>query len=156
PSYMIPSYFIQIEHIPLLSNGKIDRNALRIEDPEGKDSESILPRDVKEKLLYDIWAEILVTEKIGVKDNFFEIGGDSILSSKMVAKAHNQGLHFTIKNIFEEQSLERIAKVASYDPLHNASSMEVKNENIKNIDVGIDNEDLVRLLSKMKRREGTL
>ena len=76
PDYMIPSYFVQIDKIPLTPNGKIDRKALP--EPEVKSGkEYVAPRDVIEEKLAGIWSEVLNVEQssIGIDDNFFELGG---------------------------------------------------------------------------------
>lgn len=80
PDYMIPSYLIQLEEIPLSSNGKIDRKAL----PEpsniiGLDQEYVLPTNETEEKLTDIWQKVIEVDKVGINDNFFSIGGNSLL-----------------------------------------------------------------------------
>ena len=84
---MIPSYFVQMERMPLTSNGKIDRKALPA--PEGRlqtGGELVAPRTSQEAELADIWQEVLKLERVGVKDNFFELGGHSF-------KGDNAGKH---------------------------------------------------------------
>ncbi|HEX3048370.1 MAG TPA: amino acid adenylation domain-containing protein [Bacillota bacterium] len=85
PEYMIPSYFIQLEKLPLTSNGKIDRR--RLPKPEGRMNTKtgyVAPENELEQRLATVWAELLKCEQVGIHDNFFEIGGNSI----MVVRLH--------------------------------------------------------------------
>ncbi len=80
PDYMLPAAFIQVEHIPLTPNGKVDRKALKaIGKALGSGVEFVAPQDELEKKLAEIWCDILEIEQVGVQDNFFEIGGNSLL-----------------------------------------------------------------------------
>ncbi|MFH1491157.1 MAG: amino acid adenylation domain-containing protein [Pseudomonadota bacterium] len=79
PGYMIPSLFIRMTSFPLTDNGKIDRRALPPpQDPEGPDMESVSPRTEMESRIAGIWREVLHLEKVGVHDNFFDMGGNSL------------------------------------------------------------------------------
>ncbi|RYG54801.1 MAG: hypothetical protein EOO01_00480, partial [Chitinophagaceae bacterium] len=94
PDYMIPSKFVQLNELPRLPNGKIDLNALEIPaEAEASLYNSIVmaPTTPVETQLVEIWEEVLGFRPIGVRDNFFEIGGDSILSIQIVAKARQKG-----------------------------------------------------------------
>lgn len=85
--YMIPSYFIRINEIPLTSNGKIDRKALPEPDYNiSTGTELVLPGNEIEQKLLEIWEEVLGRENFGIKDNFFEIGGNSILLISVYAQ----------------------------------------------------------------------
>ncbi|AEY65149.1 non-ribosomal peptide synthetase [Clostridium sp. BNL1100] len=80
PEYMIPSYIVQLDKIPLSQNGKLDRKSLP--EPSGDiliQTEYVAPKNETEDRLVNIWHEVLGTERIGVEDNFFEIGGNSML-----------------------------------------------------------------------------
>ena len=114
PEYMIPSAFVTMESLPVTANGKLDRRALP--KPE-LDPESALkrvpPRTEKEIILVDIWKQVLNLGELGIRDNFFEVGGDSILSIQIISRAKVAGLHITTKQIFENQTIEELAAVAS-------------------------------------------
>ncbi|MGO4295016.1 amino acid adenylation domain-containing protein [Chitinophaga sp. RAB17] len=88
PDYMVPGYFVQLEALPLTANGKVDRK--RLPDPEGIGMETgvvyVAPRNELEEKLVLIWQEILGREKIGVKDNFFEIGGHSLKATRLASQ----------------------------------------------------------------------
>ena len=102
PDYMVPASFIEMKALTLTPNGKIDRKALsaQIADstsatgttgvPGNLPGQLVLPRTTTERLLARIWADVLPVERVGVDDNFFDLGGDSILSTQVVIRA-NQG-----------------------------------------------------------------
>ena len=79
PEYMIPSYFISIERIPLGSSGKVDRRALPLPDRKiDTGVRFVAPRSEVEKIISRIWQEVLELERVGVNDNFFDLGGNSL------------------------------------------------------------------------------
>ncbi len=111
PDYMIPSRFIFMENLPLTPNGKVDRNALP--EPEGLrpsvESEYVAPRDEIEKILAEIWQEILGIEKVGIFDNFFELGGDSIISLQVVNRLNQRGYRLHPKDILQRQTIAELS-----------------------------------------------
>ncbi|MBC1312640.1 amino acid adenylation domain-containing protein, partial [Trichormus variabilis PNB] len=114
PEYMIPSGFVTLESIPLTPNGKIDRKALPTPDGEiYRESEYVAPRTPIEQTLTNIWQQLLLKEKVSIHDNFFEIGGDSILSIQVVSRAKNAGIQITPKQIFQNQTIAELAQVAN-------------------------------------------
>ncbi|WP_167543313.1 non-ribosomal peptide synthetase [Streptomyces violaceusniger] len=111
PSYMVPSVYIAIEEIPLDANGKVNRKALptlttRIRDVNTK---VIEPRNTVEEDLCTIWREALQIDHIGVHDNFFQLGGDSILTVQVCARARRQGVPLTPKHIFDHPTIASLA-----------------------------------------------
>ncbi|MDR1057670.1 MAG: amino acid adenylation domain-containing protein, partial [Coxiellaceae bacterium] len=99
PDYMIPSAFMGLDSMPLTINGKLDRKALP--DLEFTSQESyITPRSKLEHKLCETWQEILGVEKIGITDNFFSLGGDSIISIQMVSRARQRGILLDVKQVF--------------------------------------------------------
>lgn len=115
PEYMVPSSFLLIDDIPLLPNGKVDKNTLRklqVGQVTKEEVDVEAPKtDIEEKLL-KIWEEVLDFEPINTDDNFFEIGGDSILSIQIVAKARNAGIILRPNQIFENQTVAELALFA--------------------------------------------
>ncbi|MFO0760429.1 MAG: amino acid adenylation domain-containing protein [Byssovorax sp.] len=112
PDPMLPSAYVILPELPLLSNGKIDRRALPA--PEGRsgiDRAYAPPRDEAETTLASIWASVLRLPKVGIHDNFFEIGGDSILSIQIVARAQQAGLIITPRQIFLHPTVAELAAV---------------------------------------------
>ena len=115
PEYMIPSKFVQLDELPRLPNGKVDVNSLKL-PVEGESSFSktdiSAPQTETEIRLVEIWEEVLGFRPIGVHDNFFEIGGDSILSIQIVAKARQKGIFLAPNQIFEHQTISELALFA--------------------------------------------
>jgi amino acid adenylation domain-containing protein/non-ribosomal peptide synthase protein (TIGR01720 family) len=116
PDYMLPKVFIQLDKLPLTANGKIDRKALP-EPTLQRDSQTqfIAPRNEIEQILANIWSELLNIEKIGVNDNFFSLGGDSILSIQVVARANQQHIKLTPQLVFQYQTIAQLAAIAEID-----------------------------------------
>lgn len=115
PDYMMPSCFVMLDALPLMLNGKLDRCALPAPDWRCPKLEAsfIAPRTPEEKLLADIWAEVLGVERVGVQNNFFELGGDSILSIQIVARAKGAGLFLTPMQLFQHQTIAELTAVAN-------------------------------------------
>jgi amino acid adenylation domain-containing protein/non-ribosomal peptide synthase protein (TIGR01720 family) len=115
PEYMVPSAFVMLEQITLTPHGKVDRKRLPMPAPAGGDAGEIFvaPRSGPEKVLADIWAELLGVEKVSIHDNFFELGGDSILSIQVVSRAIRQGIHLTARQIFEYPTIAGLLSVAN-------------------------------------------
>jgi len=108
PSYMIPSYFVQVEKIPLNPSGKIDRKALP--KPEAKaSSEYAPPSNEIEEILIETWQEVLGIKKIGINDNFFEIGGDSIKTILASGKLFKRGLDVHVNEFFSRKTIRQIS-----------------------------------------------
>ncbi|ENQ3112647.1 amino acid adenylation domain-containing protein [Bacillus cereus] len=112
PSYMVPSGYVTMEVIPLTANGKVDREALPMPEEKQINSECIGPRNSNEQILATIWKQVLGIKKVGIYDNFFEIGGDSILSIQIISQASQLGLKLTPKQMFECPTIAELAQVA--------------------------------------------
>jgi amino acid adenylation domain-containing protein/non-ribosomal peptide synthase protein (TIGR01720 family) len=113
PEYMIPAAIVVLDALPLTANGKIDRRALPAPDwsQAAMEREYVAPRTEEEQRLAAIWQQVLRLERVGIYDNFFALGGDSILSIQIVAKARQQGLQLSPKQIFENQTIAELAQV---------------------------------------------
>ncbi|GAA1292609.1 non-ribosomal peptide synthetase [Saccharothrix xinjiangensis] len=111
PEYQVPSAFVELDRIPLTPNGKLDKAALPAPQASG-DGEFVAPRTPVEAELARIWAEVLGAERIGVEDNFFAVGGDSILSIQLVSRARQAGLRLTSRDVFRHQTVAELALVA--------------------------------------------
>ena len=111
PDYMIPSYFIQLEKMPLTPNGKIDKKALP--EPEGKINTGVeyeAPRNELEEKLVKIWSEVLKIDGIGINDNFFELGGHSLKATSMVSKIHKElEVEVPIREVFKSSTIKGMA-----------------------------------------------
>ncbi len=115
PEYMVPGMFIEMEQMPLTTNGKVDLRALPSADKHRAtpDASPHLPVTPVERTLARIWQEVLRVEQVGVDDNFFELGGDSIFGIQVVARARQAGLKLAPKHLFQHQSISELARVAT-------------------------------------------
>ena len=116
PEYMVPSIFL-LQALPLTANGKIDRRALENQpiplEQVWFQGEGNAGRTPEEKLLVEIWSEVLKIEKVGIHDNFFELGGDSILGIYILFKARQAGLEISARQLFEYQTIAELVRVAT-------------------------------------------
>lgn len=128
PEYMIPNFFVKLDQIPLTPNGKINNKSLPEPEIENTvvQNEFISPRTEKEIILAEVWKEVLGFDKIGTNDNFFRLGGDSIVAIQMIAKAKQNGLQITPVQIFQNQTLQSLALVAKEIEIVNAEQGLVK------------------------------
>jgi acyl carrier protein len=92
PEYMLPSHFVKLERLPLTPNGKMDRKSLPRPDREARlnAQEYVAPVTEVEKKLSEIWSSVLGIEKVGLHDNFFDLGGNSILVMKLMFRIHHE------------------------------------------------------------------
>ncbi|WP_186239530.1 non-ribosomal peptide synthetase [Burkholderia gladioli] len=111
PAHMVPAAIAVLARMPLMQNGKVDRAALpavEIAPAEGSRAE---PRNEAERLLLSWWQAVLKREDLGIDDDFFAVGGDSILSLQLIAKARAQGWLLSPRQVFEQPSVARLAAV---------------------------------------------
>jgi amino acid adenylation domain-containing protein/non-ribosomal peptide synthase protein (TIGR01720 family) len=114
PEFMVPSAVVILDEFPLTPTGKIDRRALPAPEVRsgGREQEGEAPPTPVEAELAEVWAEVLGVERVGLNENFFELGGDSILSIQVVARAHQRGLSITPSHMFEYPTVAELATVA--------------------------------------------
>ncbi|MBA4602106.1 non-ribosomal peptide synthetase [Thermoactinomyces mirandus] len=110
PEYMIPSYFVELERIPLTPNGKIDKKAL----PEPTysvqaNTEPASPTNEVEEKLVQIWEEVLGLESVGIHDDFFELGGDSIKAIQIISRLHQLDFKLKINDLFDNPTICELA-----------------------------------------------
>ncbi|MFD0383492.1 AMP-binding protein [Streptomyces stramineus] len=111
PDYMVPSAFLRLDAFPLTPNGKLDAKALPAPDfTAAVGSEA--PRTPREEVLSALFAEVLNLPRAGVRDSFFELGGDSIQSIQLVSRARKAGIALTAREIFQHQTVEALAALA--------------------------------------------
>ena len=112
PDYMVPGFYVELDELPLTSNGKIDRKALPGVD--GDDlirNEYVSPRNETEEKLAVIWQEVLGVERVGVTDNFFELGGHSLIVAQVINRTHKQlGKTIAFKTFFANPTIEGLSK----------------------------------------------
>jgi amino acid adenylation domain-containing protein len=110
PEPMLPAAIVRLETFPLTANGKIDRAALPAPDRRDEGVCYAAPRTHEEELLAGIWKQVLRRDRVGVHDNFFTLGGDSILSIQVIARANQAGLRLTPQDLFQHQSIAELAR----------------------------------------------
>jgi amino acid adenylation domain-containing protein len=111
PNWMIPQHLMSVDAIPLTSSGKIDRNALAGITQLEK-TQYTPPRSLAERKLVDVWEHVFGTSPIGIHDDFFDLGGDSILNIQIVIEARRMGLEITSAQVFEHANVAKLAQVS--------------------------------------------
>ncbi|MFE7853265.1 amino acid adenylation domain-containing protein [Streptomyces sp. NPDC057403] len=111
PDYMVPSAFVALGSLPLGPTGKLDRSALP--EPEFLGEAYREPRTEAERIITAAYADVLGVDRVGVDDDFFAVGGDSLRSIQVVARARARGLELSTREIFECRTAARLAEVAS-------------------------------------------
>ena len=111
PDYMVPSAFVVLETLPLTPHGKVDRRALPAPTAVRAEAEASWeePQSPAERALAGIWRDVLGVERVGRHDNFFDLGGDSIRSIKVLALARERGLALSLQQLFQHQTIAGIA-----------------------------------------------
>lgn len=116
PDHMVPQALVRLELLPKTRAGKIDRMALRrvdLQTPDAAESASLVePRNDNERLLAEIWADVLGVQDISVDDDFFEVGGDSLLSIRILARAGAAGLRISPEKFFAHPTIAEQAALA--------------------------------------------
>ena len=113
PDYMVPTHLMVLDSMPLTANGKLDRRALPQPDAEANRQAYVAPSNELELSLAAIWCAVLNVQQVGLHDNFFELGGDSILSIQVVSRARQAGIHFSPRDLFQHQTVQALATVAT-------------------------------------------
>jgi len=103
PQYMVPHFFIPMERFPATPSGKTDRKAFPTPDftQSHSDTDFIAPETEREKALVGVVEAVLGMSPVGMNDDFFDLGGDSLKAIEFVAKAHNAGICFALQNVFD-------------------------------------------------------
>jgi amino acid adenylation domain-containing protein/non-ribosomal peptide synthase protein (TIGR01720 family) len=115
PEYMVPAAFVLLEAFPITENGKVARNLLPSPEEAARPDlggSFVAPRSTTEEELCRIWAAVLRLPKVGIHDNFFEIGGDSILSIQIATRAQQAGIRLTPRQLFQHQTVAELSEVA--------------------------------------------
>ncbi|MCY8346003.1 lichenysin non-ribosomal peptide synthetase LicA [Bacillus haynesii] len=105
PDYMVPAFWVQLDELPVTANGKVDRRALPQPDVDAQAAEYNAPRTETEQLLADIWQEVLGLDRIGITDNFFALGGDSIKGIQMASRLQQYGWKLEMKDLFQHPTI---------------------------------------------------
>ena len=110
PKYMVPNYFMRLDAMPMTASGKTDRKNLPVPDFTMQKREYVAPETEMEIRLCDLVSEILHIEKVGVEDDFFEYGGDSLAAIEYIAKAHGIGVELSLQSVFDYPTVRALCK----------------------------------------------
>ena len=114
PNYMLPSAYMLLDTLPLTANGKVDRQALpqlSTERPEAQTT-FVAPKTAIEKQLADIWRDILDVKQVGIHDNFFDLGGDSLIATKLIVQMRQDfSLDLPLASLFEKPTVASLAEL---------------------------------------------
>ncbi|MFD2673099.1 AMP-binding protein [Marinicrinis sediminis] len=109
PAYMVPSYYVQLESVPITPNGKVDRKALP--DPQQRSASAWTPpKSEPEEKLAALLGDILGIERIGREDDFFELGGDSLKLVRLVSRANEKQLNLSFRDLLEYPSIAKLSE----------------------------------------------
>ncbi len=129
PQYMVPSAWVALERMPLTANGKVDRKALlglAHRHHQGASAAYRAPSSEAERRMAALWAGVLKLDRVGVDDNFFALGGDSLLGIALVERAREAGLDVTPRQLFQHQTIARLS-AACASPDRAAVDLEPEN-----------------------------
>lgn len=126
PDYLIPASFVRLDRLPVTTNGKLDRAALPVPSPENQLRQSAYeaPTSPLEQRLAGILAEVMQRDSVGLDDNFFLIGGHSLLGTQIVLRAADAfGVDLTLRDLFDAPTVRRLAKVVEHHIIDAVSAM---------------------------------
>jgi aryl carrier-like protein len=136
PDYMVPAAFVILDQFPLSSNGKVERKALPAPDQTRPEmgAEFVAPRTPIEEALASIWCAVLNVKRVGIHDNFFDLGGDSILATQALTRiTQSYATEINLFELFENPTIAGLAET-------------VTRKQVENIDPG----DLARILGELE------
>jgi amino acid adenylation domain-containing protein len=113
PEYMLPSVYVWLDALPLTANGKLDRRALPVPEPQGLEQRdrNAIPQTPVEKSVAKIWAEVLNWQELGIHDNFFELGGHSLLATQLASKIRKTfQVELPLSSIFDMPTIAQLAR----------------------------------------------
>ncbi|TDF92725.1 non-ribosomal peptide synthetase [Paenibacillus piri] len=114
PDYMMPRYWVMLDELPLTPNGKVDKKALPEPDIAASAAEYKAPESETQQQLVDIWQDVLGIPQIGIRDNFFARGGDSIKGIQMASRLRKLGWKLDMKDLFQHPTIEQVSPYLQY------------------------------------------
>ncbi|MFB6351119.1 MAG: AMP-binding protein, partial [Bradymonadaceae bacterium] len=113
---VVPGKFVELEEMPTTPSGKVDRAALGEAADGMRRSDRTAPRDELEEIIAEAWCEVLGLQEVGVYENFFSVGGDSIQGIRVVSRIRREGLHLEVRDVVDHQTVAGLARVAGRQP----------------------------------------
>ncbi|MEV0742220.1 amino acid adenylation domain-containing protein [Streptomyces sp. NPDC050549] len=121
PSYMVPAAFVRLAGLPLTANGKLDRKALPAPGRAATAAaEHTAPRTGAESAMACVWAEVLGLDRVGVHDNFFDLGGDSLRAVALAGALRDAGTAVSVRDVFEHRTVARLCAAVGSSPVVNS------------------------------------
>ncbi len=116
PEYMIPVAFVPMREWPLTDNKKLNRAALPAPDQDASVAKTtyVAPRNERERILTEVWSQVMEIKEVGIDDNFFDLGGDSILSLRLVTKIGKKGITCSLKKLYKYQTIRQLADTLNF------------------------------------------
>ena len=113
PEYMVPAAFVLLKAFPLMPNGKLDRHALLALETAGLNlKEYVAPQNAVEEVLASIWANLLKVERVGIWDNFFDLGGHSLLTTQLISRVRQTfRVEISLRDLFAEPTIAHLSKI---------------------------------------------
>lgn len=134
PEYMVPSAFVILDILPLTPNGKVDKKALPAPDGVSREHEYVAPRTQSEKIIANIFADVLGVQNVGIHDNFFEVGGHSLLATQVISRLKQTfSVELPLRQMFETSTVLGLAEAVTESMLQH-----------------IEDEDIAHLLSELE------
>jgi len=110
PEYMVPASIMVLAQLPLSPNGKLDRRQLPTPEPPRRVQQYVAPRTELEEELVKIWQEVLSLNRVGVEDNFFDLGGHSLVATQMVSRVRARcKVELSLQSIFQHPTIASLA-----------------------------------------------
>ena len=111
PEYMVPAAFVRLDSLPKTATGKIDPKTLPAPEYRSAEEAYVAPRTETERVLAEAWAEVLGVERVGVRDSFFDVGGNSLLATRVVSRVRDAlGAELTVRMMFEHPTVAELAE----------------------------------------------
>jgi len=150
PEYMTPSHFIFLDSLPLTANGKLDRGALPLYEPSrsalDQENEFVDPRTGTERMLIELWKELLLLDKVSIHDNFFQLGGDSINAIQMISRVNKKGFNLSVSHLYRNMTVAELARYVDTHWEEVAVPVKERMEGIPAPELKITGEDVQRRL----------
>ena len=143
PDYMVPTVIVELEQMPLTSNGKLDRRGLPKPELDEASTEYEAPRSAVEEIVSGIWGEVLRVEKVGIAESFFELGGHSLLATQVVSRVRRVlGVEVGLRSLFTNPTVEAMAReIEQGRGVEQAVSEEMRRVERGGLDRGRDRQD---------------